>query len=74
MFGIISATRVPLAPPMPCSQAPNARRERVELGEGDRLPMHVNAGRVAKRATLSSNTSRIDAYSLTSISAGTPGG
>jgi hypothetical protein len=38
------------------------------------LPMHVNDGRSPNWATLSSNTSRTDAYSLTSISAGTPFG
>ena len=74
MLGIISATREPFLQPMPCSHAPNAA-DSVSSSANVRLfPMQVNAGRVAYLATLSSNTSRIDAYSLTSISAGTPFG
>jgi hypothetical protein len=38
------------------------------------LPMQVNEGRSPYFATLASNTSRTDAYSFTSISAGTPFG
>ena len=48
------------------------RRQRVELGEGDRLAHARVRRRLAYLAQLSSNTSRIDAYALTSISAGTP--
>ena len=65
---------MPLPPPMPCSQAPNADDSVSSSANVIDLPMQVNAGRDAKRATDSSKTSRIDAYSPTSISAGTPGG
>ena len=74
MLGIISATRAPFLQPMPCSQAPNAADSVSSSANVSVLPMHENAGRVAYLATLSSNTSRTDAYSLTSISAGTPFG
>ena len=74
MLGIISATRVPGLHPIPCSHAPNAA-DSVSSSENVMLfPMQEKAGRAAYFATLSSKTSRIDAYSLTSISGGTPFG
>ena len=74
MLGIISATRVPLRQPFAWSHAANAPDSVSSSPNVIDLPMHVKAGRAANLATLSSNTSRSDAYSLTSISAGTPFG
>ena len=73
-LGIISATRAPLPPPMPCSHAPNAADSVSSSANVIDLPMQVNEGRDAYFEALSSKMSRSDAYSLTSISAGTPGG
>jgi hypothetical protein len=73
-LGIISATRVPLAQPWCCSHAPNVDDSASRSANDIERPMHENAGRVANLRQLSSNTSRADAYSLTSISAGTPRG
>ncbi len=72
MLGIISATREPFLQPCPCSHAANAA---VSVSSSEKvidLPMQVYALRLAYLVQLSSNTSRIDAYVLTSISAGTP--
>ena len=74
MLGIISATRVPFLQPFACRYAPNAADSRSSSAKVIDLPMQVNAGRVANFVALSSNTSRTDLYSLTSISAGTPFG
>ena len=60
MLGIISATRVPFLHPCPCSQAPNAADSASSSAKVIDLPMHVNAGRVAYFAQLSSKSSRID--------------
>ena len=59
---------------MPCSHAPNAADSVSSSANVIDLPMHVNAGRAPYLPTLSSKTSRTDAYSLMSISAGTPFG
>ncbi len=72
MLGIISATRVPFLHPIPCSHAPNAADSVSSVPNEIDRPMHVNAGRAPYLPTLSSNISRTDAYSFTSISAGIP--
>ena len=72
MLGIISATRVPFLQPMPCSHAPNAADRWSSVVNVIDLPMQVNAGRAPYLPTASSNISRTDAYSFTSISAGIP--
>ncbi len=74
MFGIIRATRAPFLQPCACSQPANAVDSVSSSENVIDLPMHVNAGRAAYFATLSSNTSRTDEYSVTSMSAGTPFG
>ena len=74
MFGIISATRAPFPQPRACSQPPNAVDSASSSANVIDLPMHVYAGRAEYLAMLSSNTSRTDAYSPTSMSAGTPFG
>jgi hypothetical protein len=63
-----------LRQPFACSQAANAVDTVSSSPNVIELPMHVYAGREAYLATLSSNTSRSDAYSPMSISAGTPFG
>src|SRR4029077_11293630 len=74
ILGIISATRVPFPQPFACRYDPNAADSVLSSSKVSVLPMHVYDGRSPYLATLSSNTSRTDAYSLTSISAGTPFG
>ncbi len=74
MLGIISATRVPFPQPFAWRNDPNAADSVLRSSKVRVLPMHVNDGRSPNWATLSSNTSRTEAYSLTSISAGTPFG
>src|ERR1700687_1760449 len=73
-LGIISATRAPLLRPRPCKNAPNAADNLSRSAKVIVRPMHENAGRDPNFAQLSSSTSRSDAYSLTSISAGMPAG
>ena len=74
MLGIISAMRAPFLKPCPCSHAPNADESVSSSANVMLLPMHVNDGRAAYVAHASSNTSRTDAYSLTSMVAGMPRG
>ena len=74
MFGIISAMRVPFPQPFAWRYDPNAADSVLSSSKLSVLPMHVNDGRVENLLQLSSNTSRTDAYSFTSICAGTPFG